>query len=62
VPPSSPLSLESVRTAYHEQIPENERGGEREAAAYSLIGMAKVTGVGSETWLRHVLAILPTIR
>lgn len=29
---------------------------ERAAAIYSLIGMAKLNGIGPEAWLRHVLA------
>ena len=33
-----------------------DSGGERAAAFYSLIGTAKLNGVGPETYLRHVLA------
>jgi transposase len=32
-----------------------DSGGERAAAIYSLIGTAKLNGVDSEAWLRHVL-------
>lgn len=33
-----------------------DSGGDRAAAIYSLIGTAKLNGVDSEVWLRHVLA------
>lgn len=33
----------------------SDRGGERAAAMYSLIGTAKLNGVDPEAWLRHVL-------
>jgi hypothetical protein len=33
-----------------------DSGGERAAAIYSLIGIAKLNGVEPEAWLRHVLA------
>lgn len=32
-----------------------DRGGERAAAIYTLIGTAKLNGVDREAWLRHVL-------
>jgi hypothetical protein len=32
-----------------------DSGGECAAAIYSLIGTARLNGVGSEAWLRHVL-------
>ena len=32
-----------------------DRGGERAAAIYSLIGRAKLNGVDLAAWLRHVL-------
>ena len=48
-------------TAWHRHRRRNylfagaDSGGERAAAVYSLIGTAKLNGVGPEAWLRHVL-------
>ena len=36
----------------------SDRGGERAAAIYSLIGTAKLNGLDPETYLRNVLACI----
>ncbi len=36
----------------------SDKGGERAAVMYSLIGTAKLNGVDPEAWLRHVLTYI----
>ena len=42
----------------HYELP-SDRGGERAAAIYSLLGSAKLNGLDPEAYLTHVLARIP---
>ena len=54
MPPSGRCGLSPCRKNY--LFAGSDRGGERAAAMYSLIGSAKLNGIDPEAYLSHVLA------